>query len=405
MERLRRVHQEFSGPITQVCLMAGSNGTHYNIAVIGSSPKFRVNLLTRRPELFDTKCVKGVTATKELVTVGKIHAVSKNPAEVCKGTKVYIISSPVNAQEDLLKQIQPYVEYGSIIGSVYGQGAFDLIAQGVLGADIKNKNLTIFSLFNIPSTCKVSVPGKEVVFIGPKNYLSCAVLPKSRQYMIQHLCMDLWRVPVTITDNFLSIMLTPGNQIIHPGRLLGLYENKKPYPLNSVPYFYVTLNQTSADNMEELSKEICQIKAEIIKRFPKVNLDDILPLKDRIIKQYGDMVKDKSSLLTCFTTNTGYDVMTVPMNQTEEGKFVLNTNARTFVEDIPFGLCVLKDLAEKLGLEVPGITRSIVWHQDILGKQYVKDGRLNPALLHETGAPSRYGYKTLEELVRHYDLA
>lgn len=405
MERLRRVHQEFRGQETQVCLMAASNGTHYNIAVIGANPKFRVNLLTRRPEIFDTRSVRGVTAAKELVSVGKIHTVSNNPADLCKGTKVYIISSPVNAQEALLRQIQPFVEYGSIIGSVYGQGAFDLIAQAVFGNDIKTKNLTIFSLFNIPSTCKVSIPGKEVVFIGPKNYLSVAVLPKTREHVIQHLCMDLWRVPTTITNNFLSIMLTPGNQIIHPGRLLGLYENKQPYPLNSLPYFYVTLNQISADNMEELSNEICSIKAETIRRYPRVNLDDILPLKERIIKQYGDMVKDKSSLLTCFTTNTGYDVMTVPMNQTEDGRFVLNTKARTFVEDIPFGLCVLKDLAEKLGLEVPGITRSIVWHQEIIGKEYVKDGKLNPALIHETGAPSRYGYKTMEDLIKHYDLA
>ena len=110
-----------------------------------------------------------------------------------------------------MRSIKPFVEYGSIIGSVYGQGGFDLIAESVFGEDIKKKNLAIFALFNIPSTCKVTVPGKEVVIIGPKKYLNVAVIPRVRAIEVQKYAIDLWRVPVTIAPNFLAIMMTPGN--------------------------------------------------------------------------------------------------------------------------------------------------------------------------------------------------
>lgn len=402
MERIVTLKTELLKEPTQICLLAAGNGTHYNAALIGANPKFRVNLFTRRPEIFADKKVKGIYDADNSTIEGTLQTVSSNPAEVCKGTKVYIISSPVNVQGEILSKIKPFVERNSIIGSLYGQGGFDLIAQSVFGDDIQNKNLAIFALFNVPSTCKVKVPGKEVIIIGPKKYLSVAVLPKSRAIQVQQTCIDLWRVPVTITPNFLSVMMTPGNQIIHSGVLLGMFNNKKAYPLKEVPFFYTNVNPTSASNMERLSDEIQLIKAAINRLHPEINLDSVLPLKERIIAQYGDMVKDRSSLLKVFTSNIGYRVMTVPMVQTENNQFVLNTNARTFVEDIPYGLVLLKDLAEMVNVEVPFITECIEWHQNMMGKNYVKNGRINRETINETGAPSKYGFDTIDKLVIHY---
>ena len=402
MKRLNALANQVLVAPVQICLLAASNGSHYNAAVIGNNPKFRVNLLTRRPEIFKDKTVTGVYEDDKSTITGKLDIVSSDPSVVCKGTKIFVVSSPVNAQEEILRSIKPFVEHGSIIGSVYGQGAFDLIATQVFGEDIKEKNLAIFALFNIPSTCKVTQPGKEVVIIGPKKYLSAAVIPRTRAQEVQQYLIDMWKVPVILIPNFLNMMMTPGNQIIHTGRLLGLFDNKKTHPLKEIPFFYTSLNQLSVDNMEKLSDEIQLIKKAILKRHPHIDLEAVLPLKDRIIKQYGNMVKDKTNMYTVFTTNTGYKVMTIPMVQTEDKQFVLNTKARTFVEDIPFGLVVLKDLAEKAEVEVPFICHCIEWHQELMGKKYVINGKLNKALLDETGAPSRYGYDNLDKLMALY---
>jgi len=55
-------------------------------------------------------------------------------------------------------------------------------------------------------------------------------------------------------------------------------------------------------------------------------------------------VKDKSDLRTVFRTNSGYATVKIPVKAVEGG-VIVNTDARIFWEDVPYGLCILKDLA------------------------------------------------------------
>ena len=313
MERIQNIDSLLIGK-TQVCLVAGSKGTHMNAAWIGSKPNFVINIYTRRPEIFAKKQVTALYPNNpEKKTVGYINKVSSNPSEVSQGTKVFIISSPVNVQETLMRQLKPFVEEGSYIGSVYGQGGFDMIAANVFGEDILKKNLTIFSLFNIPSTCTVNIPGEEVVLIGPKAFLNVCSYPLSKLEATRRLVESMWNTPTRSIPNFLNIMLTPGNQIIHTGRVMGLYGNKAPYHMKEVPDFYTTIDDLAANNMDSLSHEIQIIKHTILSHYPRLNLDLVLPLGERIISQYGSMVKDTTNLRTIFTSNTGYKIMKIPM--------------------------------------------------------------------------------------------
>lgn len=57
------------------------------------------------------------------------------------------------------------------------------------------------------------------------------------------------------------------------------------------------------------------------------------------------------------------------------GGVIPNPQHRVVEDDIPHGLCVLKDIAEQLGHETPWIDRMIVWHQQLMGKSYLVGGR------------------------------
>jgi len=49
--------------------------------------------------------------------------------------------------------------------------------------------------------------------------------------------------------NFLTLTLTPSNQIIHPGRIYGVFKNwdgKTPYNEKDIPMFYENLDDFSA---------------------------------------------------------------------------------------------------------------------------------------------------------------
>lgn len=80
------------------------------------------------------------------------------------------------------------------------------------------------------------------------------------------------------------------------------------------------------------------------------------------------------------------------------GGFQPHVKGRLFYEDIPSGLCVLRGIAEMVGLATPTIDMMIQWHQKFMGIEFLKDGKLNPETIHLTTAPARYGITTLEQL-------
>lgn len=51
----------------------------------------------------------------------------------------------------------------------------------------------------------------------------------------------------------------------------------------------------------------------------------------------------------------------VPVDKSGD-KVVLNLNARFFWEDVPFGLLILKDIGELVGVKTPNIDRMIIFH-------------------------------------------
>lgn len=119
---------------------------------------------------------------------------------------------------------------------------------------------------------------------------------------------------------------------------------------------------------------------------------------------YDGQISDKSSLKRIFNTNIGYSRVQFPMIPKDPkvpNRVVLNTNARFFWEDVPYGLCILKDVGRILGVDTPNCTKQIVWHQKFMPVKYVDaaTGEFLPGALAKTGAPSAYGVTTPEQLV------
>ena len=137
-----------------------------------------------------------------------------------------------------------------------------------------------------------------------------------------------------------------------------------------------------------------------------------MPMKDRILTMYNGQISDKSSLKRIFNTNKGYSRVPFPMvpvegqdlKNTAPGDVLvkLNLNARFFWEDLPYGLTILKDIGNIVGVDTPNITRNIIFHQRHMPVKYVNEqtGEFNrEVLLNQTGTPSAYGITTIEELV------
>jgi opine dehydrogenase len=118
-------------------------------------------------------------------------------------------------------------------------------AKYVLGDDIKNKDLTIFSLQYVPFLCKVVNYGKDVNIIGPKKHLYAAAYPANRVYEVCTIMSLFYSIPSVPIPNFLNLTLCPSNQIIHPGRVYGFFKNwdgKTPFAAKEMPLLYEGLD-------------------------------------------------------------------------------------------------------------------------------------------------------------------
>jgi len=129
-----------------------------------------------------------------------------------------------------------------------------------------------------------------------------------------------------------------------------------------------------------------------------------MPIKDRIVSMYDGQVADTSSLKRIFNTNKGYSRVPFPMLPVDEKgeKVTLNLNARFFWEDVPFGLVILKDIAELVGVKTPHIDKQIIFHQKFMPVKYIcdKTGQfLDTQAVKESGAPRAYCIKTADDLV------
>jgi hypothetical protein len=86
------------------------------------------------------------------------------------------------------------------------------------------------------------------------------------------------------------------------------------------------------------------------------------------------------------------------MKKIESG-WIPDFSNRYFTEDIPFGLCIYKGIAEILVLETPMIDTIMNWAQKHMDKEYLVDGKLQGKDVPETNAPQRFGITCLEDLI------
>ena len=92
------------------------------------------------------------------------------------------------------------------------------------------------------------------------------------------------------------------------------------------------------------------------------------------------------------------------MKKTKPGdvKVKLNFNHRFFLEDMAYGLVILKDIGNIVGVKTPVIGKHILFHQQYMDIKFLneKTKEFNKEALKKSGAPSAYGITTIQALVK-----
>lgn len=197
-------------------------------------------------------------------------------------------------------------------------------------------------------------------------------------------------MPVRAVPNYLCVTLSPSNSIYHPARIFTFFRDWREgavYPER--PLFYDDWNDAATDVYLSLSEE-----TQAICRAVQLDMDSVLPL----FPLYG--VTSRDALTQRIRSIRALSGRPMPLRPTVGG-FAPDTRAYYFTEDIPYGVVVLRGVAEAVGVETPIMDEVIRWSERMLGRSYFGDnGTMSGSDTARLPLPARFGITSREELVR-----
>jgi hypothetical protein len=329
--------------------------------------------------------------------LGQPAAVSRDLDQAVRGSQLILLALPAFAHEHILRQIVDYLSPGAWVGALPARAGFDICAREVLKE--RFSQITLFGLQTLPWACRIQEYGGRVSILGTKDQVDLAAWPAKLAPVISAKIGELLDVVFHPISNFLSLTLADTGQLIHPGIMYGLFHNWNGQAYSEPSLFYQAVDEEVATIFQNMSQEVQSLRTNLERAYPGLDLAAVRPVGEWLKRSYPTSIIDSSTLHSSFATNRSYTGLLAPMIGSENG-FVPDFQSRYLTEDVPYGLLVMRGIAELAGVATPQADEVISWAQDRLGKQYLVEGKLKGVDLLLSRSPQRYGYSGLEQLMR-----
>lgn len=392
--------------VKKVLVCGGGNGAHCLAGLASSVKGMEVKVLTLfldEAETWAKACDenKGIEVTGGSREVkAKPLLITKDPAEAAKDVNIIFLVVPAFAHAWYLNELSSYIQPNTLIVGLPGQAGFEFQCLHILGK--KAKQCAIMSFETLPWACRLTEFGKKVQVLGYKETLGAGLITGSESKLpfdaLQAVQEALGEKPkVDKFQNYILVNLM-AKSIIHPPLMYGKWSKWDGKPLDEIPLFYQGIDENQADMLSKISDELIAVGKAIEKQRPDIKMSENMHILDWFKKYYTDQIADSTNLMTTMRTLSAYDGLRHPMKTQDDGKFVPDFGYRYTREDIPYGLVVLKGIAEIAGVKTPMMDEVIMWCQGKLEKEYIVDGELKGKDVESSRAPQSYGFKTLDDL-------
>lgn len=368
----------------RVCICGGGNISHALSALLGSREELEVYILTRKPENWSENII-GHTPSGDKV-IGKPAIITDDASLVIPKSDAVFVTVPAFARVEILQKIAPYVKKGAWVGSFPGSGGYEWMAKAILRSDVN-----IFGLQRVPYISRTIEYGKEVNVTGIKDELFVSAIAGSNIEEIVTMLKYIFEVEISPLNNYLEVTLSTSNPILHPSRLYGMFHDwKEGNYWDRKILFYEEWDEFSSEILLRCDEEVQELCSKI-----PVNLSGVKSLREHYES------KDKYAMTKKLTSINAFKGIPTDMLLTSQG-YMPNFKSRYFTEDIPYGLIILKGIAEIVGCDTPTIDLILEWAQKNMCKEYIINGKLIGKDVKETAAPQNFNIKTINQLLDFY---
>lgn len=373
-----------------ICVIGGGNiGTTLSAELAYLNPEKSVRLLTSKPDLFN-KSIEVIDVEQDISFFGTLDIISDDPEKVVVGADVIFITTPSFMIEDTFRKIKNYIKTGVFVGVIPGCGGSEFYWKQHF-----DESCTLFGFERVPYITRLAEYGKSVYLKSRKPHVTLASLPMSRLDTICNIVSDICHFTCMKAANYLTITLTPSNPVLHTSRIYDLFCNASPetrFPKNVE--FYSEWTDHASEVMLGIDSEL----QEMCKVLSVMDMQGVVSLK---IHYESPTVSDLTKKIRSISSFKG---IYAPLIHASSSEFTIDTNARFFTEDFPYGLCIIKGFCEICGMNTPYIDQVLQWYQVFVGVEYyTKDGFRGKDLIN-IPIPQNFGIETPEDILNYYSI-
>lgn len=336
----------------KVTIVGGGNvGTQ--LAVLCANYGHEVWIYTSKPEQF-VHHLSIIDDMNQVTCTGNIAGATGDDEQAFRSTNLVLITLPAFCMKNIADKISGYAWDGMKIGLIPGTGGGECTFHSCM-----DKGAVIFGIQRVPSVARLVEYGKKVCAVGYRDRLYLAAIPCDKTEdccMIMH---DILDMPVEALPNYLCVTMTPSNPILHTIRLKTLFEEYRPgviYP--RIPLFYEEWSDDSSELLFRCDDEVQNICLSLSEF-------DLSMVKSLKIHYESDTPEQLTNKIRSIKSFQGLATPSVK----KEGGWIPDLESRYFRADFPYGLEILKQIADMAEVETPAITDTLMWYYALTGQK------------------------------------
>ncbi len=315
--------------------------------------------------------------------------VTNNPVQAFTNADIIFVTYPAFLRGSFINANQDYIRTGAFLGFVPGYGGAEYCCERLI-----NRGVCVFGLQRVPYVARTSQRALETVacILSEKKELFVCSIPKEKTEELAKVINKLIDIPVNGLNEYLSITLAPSNPLLH---ITGLYNVFKHYEtrerFKSPMRFYEQWNDEASKMLFDYDAEL----QEICKKMTPIDMKEVVPLP-----VYYESTNPRELTRKLQSIEAFKSVM-VPLQEEKDG-FVPDLSSRMFIEDYPFGVCIIKDFAIMLNVKTPTIDLLLDFYRKISGHKYFNADGSYTKEIDRTGVPGIHNLKSKEEIIAFY---
>lgn len=315
--------------------------------------------------------------------------VTSDPKTAFSSADIIFVTYPAFLRKKFIEQNQQYFNADAYLGFVPGYGGAEYVCTEIL-----NRGVNIFGFQRVPYVARAehNESGTTATILSSKKELFIGAIPAGKTDIIANIVEQLLDIPVIKLHEYLSITLAPSNPLLHITGLYNVFKNYKNGQHFGGPMkFYEEWNDDTSRLLFKYDEEL----QEICRQLHPLDMSEVVPLPIYYESPTPEAMTRKLKSIESFKK------VMVPLKKENDG-FIPDLSSRMFVEDYPYGVCIIKDFASLLGVKTPTVDMLLDFYEELSGHKYFnKDGSYTDEIK-DTGVPRINGFNSKEELITFY---